>query len=571
MIQKIINALTAPIRKHCIFYIAMLALFGISALFVQYYGSRKSIILEIFFDAYAVSLIVALMPKKWQKIAKYILFALFTLIGMIDMVCYKTTGIAISPNIMTTWLQTNSNEAFEAFSSYITYVLISPAILFLLLPLCIWWLKRIGFTINRHIALFIAGITIISTVYGIENKIYIYKTHALKTDDTMVMVCDYKEISREYLPHYRLLYSVKEISRFSNMRESLEKNMETAQIDSCSFDSPIIVLLIGESYNRHHSSLYGYDKETTPRQQQMFNNGELYRFNDVISSYNLTFKSFQNMLSLYNYDKKHNWYDYPLVTTLFRKAGYEVSFFSNQFCLDKRSSLSEIIDDMFINNEKLSKHMFDKRNAKTCQYDLGLIDEYKQLCDTASSAPQLVIFSFIGMHAEFSKRYPPEFAKFDAEDYIRKDLNTKEIQTIAEYDNAILYNDFVVDSIVHCFKEREAIIIHVPDHGELVYDNTTLFGRKLQLEKTVVPPQYDIPFTIYCSPSYKEKHNDICRMIEASTERPFMTDDLAHLLLFLAGIKCEEYDESRNLIDENFNEERKRLICGEVDYDILCN
>ena len=121
MIQKIINALTAPIRKHCIFYIAMLALFGISALFVQYYGSRKSIILEIFFDAYAVSLIVALMPKKWQKIAKYILFALFTLIGMIDMVCYKTTGIAISPNIITTWLQTNSNEAFEAFSSYITY------------------------------------------------------------------------------------------------------------------------------------------------------------------------------------------------------------------------------------------------------------------------------------------------------------------------------------------------------------------------------------------------------------------------------------------------------------------
>ncbi|MBQ7878878.1 MAG: hypothetical protein IJ319_05385 [Bacteroidaceae bacterium] len=56
-----------------------------------------------------------------------------------------------------------------------------------------------------------------------------------------------------------------------------------------------------------------------------------------------------------------------------------------------------------------------------------------------------------------------------------------------------------------------------------------------------------------------------------SSERPFMTDDLSHLLLYLAGIECAGYEDERNLIGDKYNEERVRRICGEVDYDLLCD
>ncbi len=570
-INKIIDFIISPIMKNSLFYVSVFCLLSISVLFVKHHGSRLRIGLEFFFDVYLISAFITIIPTCCRKYIQWGVFILLAIVGIIDMACYKATGIALSPNIVTAWLQTNGKEAAEAILSYCTTsFIISPLILFLILPIGIYILKKIKFKFNRRLAMLLTLITIISAIYGLENKKYIYDTLKIKTDDTMVEVCNFKDISREYLPHYRLIYSLKEISRFSNMEQNLRKNIGTATVNSCSFESPLIVLIIGESYNRHHSSLYGYEKCTTPCQEQLQKEENLYSFTDVIASYNLTFKSFQNVLSLYSYGKPGNWYDYPLVTTLFKKAGYNVSFFSNQFCLDKKSSLSTFIDDVFINNEELSPQMFDNRNAKPRKYDLELIEEYNRYCNTDKNSPQFIIFHFIGVHSLFSERYPDGFAKFNKSDYDRKDLKEEEKEILAHYDNAIYYNDFVIDSIAKCFKEKEAIIIHAPDHGELVYDCGTLFGRNLQLEKEIVQPQYDIPFSIYCSPLYKEKHPDICEAIKNSTERPFMTDDLPHLLLHLAGIECPEYEEERNLIGENFNYNRKRVIRGEIDYDELC-
>ena len=40
--------------------------------------------------------------------------------------------------------------------------------------------------------------------------------------------------------------------------ERLLHALETADTEGCSFRSPCIVLIIGESFNKHHSELYGY-------------------------------------------------------------------------------------------------------------------------------------------------------------------------------------------------------------------------------------------------------------------------------------------------------------------------
>ena len=204
------------------------------------------------------------------------------------------------------------------------------------------------------------------------------------------------------------------------------------------------------------------------------------------------------MLTLYNYDSKGPWYDYPIVPALFRKAGYKVLFFSNQNTLDKASAFTEYTEDMFMNNPDISSYMFDMRNTKSHEYDMELLEDYLTMSDTTATYPQLVIFHFIGVHADFNYRYPKSQTSFTPDHYNRPDLSDEEKMTLADYDNAILYNDKVVDAIIKNFSSKNAIVIYVPDHGELVYDECQEMGRNLKHSRKYIKPQFYTAWSRLC-------------------------------------------------------------------------
>lgn len=427
-----------------------------------------------------------------------------------------------------------------------------------------------GRKIRQYAGTALVVLTLISLGYGLINKVYLYKVFSQTSADDAKEFVEVESMTREYLPIYRLALSVKEISRFSHQRACLLNNVKHTTVKACRFESPIIVLIIGESYNRHHASLYGYGLPTTPIQQRLYDEGQLFRFDDVATSYNLTFKSFQNMLTLYDYDARGHWYDYPVVPSLFRKAGYKVGFFSNQNTLDKKSAFTDYSEDVFMNNTELSKFMFDVRNTESHRYDMSLTNDYLSMMGVRGrDSAQLVIFHFIGIHADYRFRYPEGDGVFSAADYHRPDLTDEELGILSDYDNAIRYNDKVIGAIVDLFADKDAVIIHLADHGELVYDDGHEMGRNFTLQRKNIIPQFDIPFWIYCSDAYKAHHPTICRQIAGAVGRPFMTDDLPHLLLYLAGIECDGYQPERNLIDDRFNMKRKRLIMGDTDYDSI--
>ncbi|MCH5307438.1 MAG: phosphoethanolamine transferase [Prevotella sp.] len=571
-IQGIINKIMLPINKNQRFYLSIIVLFSISILFIEYGRcSRMRAGLEMFADVYFLCVIITILPVKLRKPIKYIVFGLLYVIGLVDMVCYQIMGTALVPAVVQTWLQTNIQEATEVLHTYLKpSLLFSPIALFFILPLFVYFIKGKTLNLHRYLLFLLFVLTLTSAVYGINNKRYLHNIYTRVSDDDMEEFVDNGlSMTHEYLPIYRLGLSIKEIQRFSEMRNRLLTNVKNTRVDSCSFESPIIVLIIGESYNRHHSSLYGYDIRTTPYQEYLYKEKNLYSFKNVIASYNLTFKSFQNMMTLYDYDSKGQWYNYPILPALFKRAGYKVNFISNQYTLDKASAFTDYTEDVFMNNPEITSYMFDWRNEKSYSYDMDLINDYLSVPDTIGTMPQFVIFHFIGMHADFRSRYPTEQAVFSAANYHRTDLNNEEKQVLADYDNAVVYNDYVINNIIDVFSQKDAIVIHVPDHGELVYDGCQEMGRNQKLQRKYIIPQYDIPFWIYCSNTYKKEHPAICRQIENATERPFMTDDLPHLLLYLAGIKCKWYQRERNLIDNSYNSTRKRFIRGEIDYDKL--
>ncbi len=48
-----------------------------------------------------------------------------------------------------------------------------------------------------------------------------------------------------------------------------------------------------------------------------------------------------------------------------------------------------------------------------------------------------------------------------------------------------------------------------------------------------------------------------------------MTDNIAHLILYLAGISNTYYKSSNSILSDDYNENRPRLLKEEYDYDLL--
>ncbi len=94
--------------------------------------------------------------------------------------------------------------------------------------------------------------------------------------------------------------------------------------------------------------------------------------------------------------------------------------------------------------------------------------------------PALTIFHLMGMHVNYRVRCPNSKKQWKAEDYPNdSDMRKKNIKVMADYDNAVWYNDSVVNQIIERFKGDEAIIVYLPDHGEEVFGPGArhFFGR----------------------------------------------------------------------------------------------
>src|SRR5690606_41021472 len=73
-----------------------------------------------------------------------------------------------------------------------------------------------------------------------------------------------------------------------------------------------------------------------------------------------------------------------------------------------------------------------------CQVNLSALFPYTSLFRSRDDAKQkLIVLHLLGTHTAYHQRYPEEFNHFSG--------SGKKEKIIAEYDNAVRYNDFVVE------------------------------------------------------------------------------------------------------------------------------
>lgn len=373
------------------------------------------------------------------------------------------------------------------------------------------------------------------------------------------------------LPLHRTLYSWAATSQSRELLKNIVETTHNSTVDSCSHLSPHIVLVIGESYNKHHSTLYGYIIPTTPYQQKHCDDGSMIVFQDVVSPWNITSNVFLCMFSTWNSESLEQMGNHPLFPVLFRKAGYNVSFFSNQYVMHGfRKSSTNQAGFYFLANSELCDELFDYRNPKAYGLDMRAVHEFADYKMRRENPPYtLDIIHLIGQHFDYSSRYPQGEPFFSTKDIKRDDLDEKAKRVVMHYDNATHYNDKVVEEILSLYEDEEAIVIYVADHGEEVYDDTNVFGRLFQTPTwSIAHQEFEVPMWIWCSDKYRERHAETVNAIKESKLRPFLTDDLPQLLFGLADLNSRWRDNTRNILSDKYIH-KKRLIAGEVDYDTL--
>ena len=619
IIKNIARLLLKPIALNAVFFVTMYVL-GVLCAFLtlpEQKGSHlyDNLFSELFLDIYLACMLLSLIPSRVRRWVRGLFYVVLYTVAIIDVFCFWKFSSSLTPTMLLLVGETNSREAGDFFNTYLSAdVIFSPIgwllllILFHILFVCRQWLykfipesykrflqnatEKLRLFACRYRLRFVGGIAVLAlfitgVINSYNNKVQMTRLMTADTIGTVEHILTEKNRACFYLPIYRLAFSV-----YSNHLASQQVNRciaaaKTVKVDSCSYQSPNIVLIIGESYGKVHSQLYGYKYPTTPRQVKLERSGLLTRFSDVVSCWNLTSFVFKNVLSMHVVGQKGEWCDYALFPELFKKAGYNVTFLTNQFLPQAKEAIYDFSGGFFLNNPELSKFLFTTRNKSLHRFDEGLLADYDGLVKSgdivinnardrksAAKDPNLIIFHLIGQHVNYRTRVPNDRRVFTAADYAesRPDLSERRRRVLADYDNACLYNDSIVASIIKRFENTNSIVIYMPDHGEECYEpgrNFICRNHSADVDWPLAHYEFEVPFWIYCTHRYAVTHPEIFKAIKDAKDKRFMTDALPHMLVWLAGISAKDYRPEYNLLSPQYNERRPRILKHVADYDKL--
>ena len=531
--------------------------------------------------AFLFSWPTSFLPRPVRVVLQFVIGLLFIAICLVDCFCQEFFEAPITPQVLSNVMLSNAREMHEFFTAFVgIHVLTHWRITALLLlavalPFALFFQERkvirssSGRKLWKMAGIAVIVICLIFEVPPTYRYIQLFRQHQdLQKMEGLIFRHYHEEVPT---PLHRFAFAYYSLKQSSYVLADIKDATFSAHIDSCSYLSPHIVLVVGESYNKHHSTLYGYPLATTPLQQQRADNGELYVFNNVVSPWNITSNVLLDIFSLWEYGMSDGIGTRPLFPILFRCAGYDVNFFSNQYFISGfRKGATNQAGHFFLTDREMSKKLFTYRNKRPGEYDMSLatqVGNYR--IEHVEAEHTLDIIHLIGQHFDYVQRYPAEEAAFAASDYAGRNISDEAKTIVMHYDNATHYNDRVLDSILTTYRDDEAIVLFVADHGEEVYDDLQIHGRLFQ-EPTATQAHYEfeVPMWIWCSESYREHHPDIVVNIERSLNKPFMIDALPQLMLSLAGISCQWTDETRNLLSPKYRSKR-RVIAGCADYDEL--
>ena len=315
-------------------------------------------------------------------------------------------------------------------------------------------------------------------------------------------------------------------------------------------DTPrTLVLVIGESTSRKHMSLYGYPRETTPQLDALkAANRNLTVFNNVVASRPYTIEVLQQVLTFADQEHPDRFLTDPSLMNLMKQAGYKTFWITNQQTMTKRNTMLTT----FAQQTDAQFYLNNQRSQNASQLDGAVLAPFAKVLD--DPAPKkFIVVHLLGTHMNYKYRYPADYARFVDRQGAPAALSDDQVEVYNSYDNAVLYNDYVVSSLIKGFANSDpnGFLVYLSDHGEEVFDEAP-HDRLGRNEGDPTRGMYTVPFLVWTSPSWQQTHP---RDLQALVDRRYSSEDLIHTWSDLAGLNYDLFDPTKSLVSNDFQHE----------------
>ena len=489
--------------------------------------------------AFAFTAIIHLTNIRWLQISiQTIILISVNLLIITDIFLLKEFNLIFGEDVINIIADTNHTEVSNFTSTYlcinnIAFIIFITTILNLAayyLPKFLLKIKR-NYIFNAYIILCCCSLLLCG-----------YTIYNLKVYGTGLGVPQYASV-------FRYTHSTLLLKKRSNDIINIRNICDNTSASTSAKDDRIIVLVIGESHSKFHSSIYGYNLPTNPLLNKLKNNGELHVFNNAITPYNATHATLKSVFSTNEFASS------PLFPCIFKKAGYNTHIYENQYLLGKSSN--------FLTDKSLSDLMFTTRKDFNYVLDEVLVDSIQPI-----NGPALYILHLQGQHYIYKNRYPNSFTQFSSSDYDTNRWSESQREIIAHYDNATLYNDYVLNTLINKFQNLNSCIVYFPDHGEEIYEVRDYMGHgDYNGDKEALNHQVQIPFFIWVSNDFKAQNPNIYNNIITRYDTPITSKNISHLLMGLAEIKCTSYNPKKDFLNNEYDSISHRYTLKSIDYD----
>ena len=489
---------------------------------------------------------VFLFPNRIRIIAAVIGVVLWAA-SLAALSYYVIYGQEFSQSVLYVMFETNANEASEYLSQYFSLKIVLIALAYTAMAILLWTRLR-----PVHIPSPWRYLVSFALLYGLilhpmTVNTFIKHKPFEKTLDGLASRMEPAAPWQFISGYYQYRQQLTALNSLLNENNALPP---LANFKDSSGDAPrTLVLVIGESTQRGRMSLYGYPRETTPELDALHKSDPNFTvFNNVVTSRPYTIEILQQALTFANEKNPDLYLTQPSLMNMMKQAGYKTFWITNQQTMTARNTMLTV----FSKQTDKQFYMNQQRTQSAREYDSNVLAPFKEVL--ADPAPKkFIIVHLLGTHTRYDFRYPENWNKFDGKtDDLPAGLTKDQQESYNSYDNANLFNDHVVSTLIKDYKASDpnGFLLYFSDHGEEVYD-TPPHQTQGRNENNPTRHMYTIPFIVWTSPTWQQAHP---RDFSGDINRKYSSSELIHTWSDLAGLSYDGYDATRAIASPQFVE-----------------
>ncbi|MBT9491724.1 MAG: phosphoethanolamine--lipid A transferase [Paucibacter sp.] len=467
-------------------------------------------------------------------------------------------GVYLDPTMVRNTLRTDPAEAGELISA----ALLLHVLIYAGLPLALLWRVRIVKRPWRRAALVRLGLLAVAVLAMVASVMAVFQPFSS-------LMRNHKEI-RYLITPANYVWSLG--STLAAEARGATKPRQAVGLDATAGPSwatrrkpMVVVFVVGETARAANWGLNGYARQTTPQLAQIaaMPGSSLISFGDVRACGTNTETSLPCMFSAVgrrDYDEARIRGTDSLLHIVAR-AGVGVQWRDNQSgCKGVCEGLpNDAVSSLNAPGLCEGDRCLDEGLIADLDARLSLLigrsthGAVAASAPAAALAPQLWLMHQLGNHGpSYFRRYPATFKRFEPA-CEQDDLRLCSQQEITNaYDNALLYTDHVLASLIAKLKARasevDSAVIYVSDHGESLGENGLfLHGIPYAIAPDV---QTRVPMLMWASSGFAEAAGvdwDCLRRRAAPTEPPVLHDHLFHTVMGLLDVRSELLEPSLDL------------------------